>query len=57
MTESNAVTKTIDDVRTLLNNIGIVTTYDKFGDRWRSYLNMDLTVGYRKKNTPLEKGF
>lgn len=57
LTESNAVTRTIDDVKTLLNNIGIVTTYDKFGDRWHSYLNMDLTVGYRKKNTPLEKGF
>ena len=49
ITESNASIKTIDGTRVLTDNIGIVTSYDRFGSRWSSYLDMSPTITSRKK--------
>ncbi len=57
VTEANAWTGTINGVRTKIEDIGIVTTYNKIGDRWRSYLDMDLTLQFKKKKTDLKSGF
>ena len=57
ITESNAVTKTIDGAVTVLENIGMVTSYVPYGKRFRSYLDTSLTIKLRKKENPVDTGF
>lgn len=58
LTEANARTKTINTIRTMIDNIGVVTTYDTFvSNRWTTYLDMSLTVNKKKRSTILQTGF
>ena len=56
-TESNARVTTVNGVRTLLTNIGVVTSYSKFNtNRWASYLDMSNTYQY-KQGITISNGF
>ena len=58
ISEANASTNVIDGVKTLINNIGIVTTFEPYNkSRFYSYLDMTNTVDYKYDNTPLPTGF
>lgn len=58
VTEANARTKMIDGVKTLIDNIGIVTTFEPYNNtRFISYIDMSNTVSSKLKKTSLSNGF
>lgn len=58
VTEANARTKMIDNVKTLVDNIGVVTTYEPFNNtRFYSYLDMSNTINNKQMKTSLPTGF
>ncbi len=57
-TEANASLSVINEVRTLTNNIGVVTSYSRFSEnKWKSYLDMTKTVNGKAMSNSLETGF
>ncbi len=59
LTESNARTGKDNNGKMIINeNIGIVTTYDKFSShRWQSIMNMEITYKNKGNNTDIPSGF
>ena len=57
VTEANAKTSSDNGVVTLKEDIGIVTTYNPYGTRWSTYLDMAPTINTKRNNTSLNSGF
>ena len=57
LTEANAITGSVDGHSYVYENIGIVTTYNKFGERWHGYLDMSPTVQYHRNKKSIPSGF
>ncbi len=57
VTEADAITSSDNGVVTLKEDIGIVTTYNSYGTRWSTYLDMAPTINTKRNNTSLNSGF